>query len=269
MVSSNRRNGKYENRNWLLIRLDIPNCKTVKLSDSLKYVNKEHSSISSSNNQNELIIWIDVHSSLSSTIDYCRYSIDFSLCEYLSSMDLYSTELNIPDSTCIGSETFTFCFTGLMSLEEIEIGNENFALSNKFIVNRLNKLKKLKIGKNSFTNHKNSYGDIKSRSFLILNCEKLKSIEIGQYSFSDYAGEFELKNLPSLKSIEIGELSKSSLCFYVASFRIQGMGDFIIFTLDLPSLKTIQLGYDVFAMSMTTVIHSICEHMLSLKISPN
>ena len=56
MVSSNRRNGKYENRNWLIIQLDIPNCETVKLSDSLKYVNKEHSSISSSNNQNELII---------------------------------------------------------------------------------------------------------------------------------------------------------------------------------------------------------------------
>ena len=47
------------------------------------------------------------------------------------------------------------------------------------------------------------------------------------------------------------------------------MRDFNISTLDLPSLKTIQLGYDVFAMSLTTVIHSICEHLSSLKISPN
>ena len=210
----------------------------MKLSDSLIYVNKEHSSISSSNNQNELIIWIDVHKSLSSTIDYCRYSIDFSLCEYLSSMDLYSTELNIPDSTCIGSETFTFCFTGLMSLEEIEIGNENFALSNKFIVNRLNKLKKLKIGTNSFTNHKNSYGDIKSRSFLILNCEKLKSIEIGQYSFSDYAGEFELKNLPSLKTIRIGVIGDDSINFYYSDMIIESKYDNMNYIMNYRSPET-------------------------------
>ena len=238
----------------------------MKLSDSLKYVNRRDVSC---NNQNELIIRIDVHSSLSSIIDFCRYSIDFSICEYLSSMDLYSTELKIPDSACVSSRSFTFGFAAFLSLEKIEIGNKNFPSAATFILNRLNKLKTLEIGGNSFTNHQDSYGDIETRSFHILNCEKLKSIAIGRYSFSDYAGEFELKNLPSLKSILIGEYYKSSYCFYVASFRIQGMDDVITSTIDLPSLKTIELGYDVFAMSITTVIHSICEHLFLFKISPN
>ena len=50
----------------------------------------------------------------------------------------------------------------------------------------------------SFTQRKFFMGDDKSKSFHILNCESLESIQIGEYSFSDYAGEFELKNLPQL-----------------------------------------------------------------------
>ena len=81
------------------------------------------------------------------------------------------------------------------------------------------------IGNNSFTRNKYEYYDGKSKSFHILNCDKLKLIEIGQYSFSDYAGEFELKNLPSLKSIRIGIAGKDSINFYYSDMIIESNND--------------------------------------------
>ena len=92
-----------------------------------------------------------------------------------------------------------------------------------FIIDGLNRLITLKIGKNSFTQHKNSSGYDSSKSFHILNCESLESIEIGECSFSDYAGEFELKNLPQLQSIQIGSIGNDSCNFCHNSIVIRGM----------------------------------------------
>ena len=83
--------------------------------------------------------------------------------------------------------------------------------------------KSAKIGKNSFTQRKNGSGNDQSKSFHILNCESLESIEIGDYSFSDFAGEFELKNLTQLQSIQIGRIGWWSNNFYDSSFEIQGI----------------------------------------------
>ena len=55
-----------------------------------------------------------------------------------------------------------------------------------------------------------------SKSFHILNCESLESIEIGDRTFSDFAGGFELKNLPQLRSIQFGKYN-----FYWNSFVIR------------------------------------------------
>ena len=82
---------------------------------------------------------------------------------------------------------------------------------------------------NSFTKKKNRYGDDPSRSFSISNCVELKSIEIGRYSFSDYAGGFELVNLPKLSTIKIGEIGRyDSHNFYYSSFEIKGIIDMIL-----------------------------------------
>ena len=32
-----------------------------------------------------------------------------------------------------------------------------------------------------------------------MNCESLESIQIGEWSLKDFAGDFELKNLPQLQ----------------------------------------------------------------------
>ena len=124
--------------------------------------------------------------------------------------------------------------SSLDNLESIEIGNDCFELVQTFQIDGLNRLKSIKIGKNSFTQNNQSEriyyysssisvnSDV-NKSFHILNCESLESIQIGEYSFSDYGGEFELKNLPQLQSIQIGTIGSRSYNFPNSSFVIEGI----------------------------------------------
>ena len=129
------------------------------------------------------------------------------------------TSITIANNSCNDIDYTIFDFSRFSIVESIEIGNDCFGSVQTFKIDGLNRLKTIKIGKNSFTQQKNSsYGNNKSKSFHILNCESLESIQIGQYSFSDFAGEFELKNLPQLQSIHIGSCN-----FYNSSFEIGGI----------------------------------------------
>ena len=110
----------------------------------------------------------------------------------------------------------------LSNLESIEIGDDCFESVKTFQINGLNRLKTIKIGKNSFTQKNNSWGNDES-TFHILNCESLESIQIGEYSFSDFGGEFELKNCPQLQSIQIGTIGSDSCNFCCSSFVIRGI----------------------------------------------
>ena len=94
---------------------------------------------------------------------------------------------------------------------------------NTFKIDGLNRLKTIRIGKNSFTQKKNGDGNDSSKSFHILNCESLESIQIGKFSFSDFGGDFELKNLTQLQSIQIGTVGSWSYNFRYSSFVIRGI----------------------------------------------
>ena len=109
------------------------------------------------------------------------------------------------------------------NLESIEIGDECFERVYTLEIDGLDRLKTIKIGNNSFTQNKKAYGSNWSKSFHILNCESLESIQIGEWSFSDFAGDFELKNLPQLQSIQIGTIGRESGNFYNSSFVIRGI----------------------------------------------
>ena len=111
----------------------------------------------------------------------------------------------------------------LLNLESIEIGDDCFGSVQTFQIDGLNRLKTIKIGNYSFTHNKKYVGKDKSKSFHILNCESLKSIQIGECSFSDFAGEFELKNLPQLQSIQIGTIGSDSNNFYHSSFVLRSI----------------------------------------------
>ena len=128
----------------------------------------------------------------------------------------------IANKSCNESDYTIFDFSRFSIVESIEIGDECFGSVKTFQIEGLNRLKSLKIGKNSFT-QKNTYGFNKSKSFHILNCESLESIEIGERSFSVFAGKFELKNLPQLQSIQIGTIGSDSCNFCYSSFVIRGI----------------------------------------------
>ena len=89
-------------------------------------------------------------------------------------------------------------------LESIEIGDDCFGSVQTFKIDRLNRLKTIKIGNRSFTLKKNSWGNDKSKSFHILNCESLESIQIGEYSFLYFSGYVGINNLPQLQYISFG-----------------------------------------------------------------
>ena len=136
----------------------------------------------------------------------------------------YGTSLIVESNSCNDNQYSTFIPNDWIKL--IIIGNDCFENVNLFNIDGLNELKSLKIGEDSFT--ENRYGDNYSRSFSILNCNELESIEIGRYSFCDYAGEFELKNLPKLSTIKIGEIGSISSNFWSSSFVVKGIIDMIL-----------------------------------------
>ena len=138
-----------------------------------------------------------------------------------SDVSLQVTDLTISSNCC--NDLNALDLNRFEWLRSIEIGNDCFGSVKTFKIDGLNRLKTIKIGKNSFTQSKNSFGDDESKSFHILNCESLESIQIGEYSFSDFGGEFELKNLPQLQSIQIGTIGSDSYNFYWSSFVIRGI----------------------------------------------
>ena len=185
--------------------------------------------------------WFIQESSIEINIEYCLIDlisfIDIStqirnivplFCLEIHSFDAANTSIFIPNWSCNDNNYTIFDFSRFTLVESIEIGDDCFESVQTFKIDGLNQLKSLKIGKNSFTQLKESNwnwykADDKSKSFHILNCESLESIEIGEYSFSDFGGQFELKNLPSLQSIQIGTIGSDSYNFYCSSFVIRGI----------------------------------------------
>ena len=138
----------------------------------------------------------------------------------LANLNVQVTELVIQSNCC--NDVTEFDLSQFKRLSSLEIGDDCFGSVKTFNIDGLRSLKRLKIGKNSFTEKKNSKGEDASKSFHVLNCEQLQSIEIEPYSFSDYAGGFELKNLPSLQMIKIGSTESKSFNFNWSSFVIRG-----------------------------------------------
>ena len=174
-----------------------------------------------------LLIHIDVNESLSRLISIPLNDLN-ELDSSLSNLNIpswsFNNELNLNELN----------LNRFMNLESIEIGNECFGSIQIFEIEGLNRLQRLKIGHNSFTQLKSNdfkndlAGSIskcryESKSFHILNCKSLKVIEIGQCSFADFGGEFELRNLDNLESIKIGEIGNGSANFIWSSFNIRGI----------------------------------------------
>ena len=152
----------------------------------------------------DLISFVDISTSLYRIVPLSKNE--------LQAIDSSITSIIIPIWSCNDIDYTIFDFSRFSIIESIEIGDDCFGSVETFKIDGLNRLKTIKIGNNSFTQVKKILWDHyrkeahkginKSKSFHILNCESLESIQIGGYSFSDFAGGFELKNLPQLQSIQ-------------------------------------------------------------------
>ena len=87
----------------------------------------------------------------------------------------------------------------LISLKQIDIGNDCFEKANRFVINGFNELDGVIIGSDSFCLHEKHRYESKC---LIINCNQLNEINIEENSFKYYES-FELKNLRSLISIQL------------------------------------------------------------------
>ena len=206
--------------------IDIPNLQTVSFPDYDNpwalyptFGNVQTKSITSIFiNMNE---WIDISPILADLIPMFPNDIE--------SFDSNTTSIQIPNYSINNENYTTFNFSRFSVLEELIIGNNCFENVDIFKIDGLNELKSLKIGINSFTKEKSSWGNDDSRSFGVLNCIELESIEIGDHSFSDYGGGFELKNLPKLSTIKIGMIGGYySYNFYYSSFVVEGKIDMLL-----------------------------------------
>ena len=101
----------------------------------------------------------------------------------------YGIDLNAFDVDC------------LKGVERLVIGNDCFKKVTRFVIDGLNELKTIIIGRDSLKLDKE---DREGSKCLIMNCDRLRQIHIGYYSFFWYES-FELKDLPSLISIQLDQ----------------------------------------------------------------
>ena len=189
---------------------------SVFISDIIEFIDADHFSdfiISKSSNAEVVSSYIDMNSIPLSTIT-----------------------LNFTNNTQLGRNEYTMDLSSFSQLKSFECGDNSFNSVRKFIINGLNQLESIVIGKNSFTLSKNSYDERLNREFHVTNCSSLRELSIDRYSFSDYH-IFDLSNLPNLKSITIGSSSESFNFYYVETVEFSS----------LPSLETLELGYSSFS----------------------
>ncbi len=84
--------------------------------------------------------------------------------------------------------TFTnLDFSRFSNLQSIEVGDNSLMYVKNVKIDGLSKLEKVKIGQNSFTEHRNGHdSNSQDNSFVVKNCDSLESLSIDRYSFSNY-----------------------------------------------------------------------------------
>lgn len=167
-----------------------------------------------------MFIEIDIPPKLRQLLPNRIYHADF-----IESMESSVSSIVLPNWICNDGEFKSFDLSRFVALESVDIGNNSFSYVENFTIDGLKRLRKLKIGSNSFTQVKGNpkhFSFYEAKSFHVTNCESLKSIEIGPFSFFDFGGEFELAGLPSLRSLTIGDVKSESFNFWVVSFEVRG-----------------------------------------------
>ena len=98
-----------------------------------------------------------------------------------------------------GNDLNVFDIDCLKGITKLEIGNDCFMNITRFVIDGLNELRILIIGKKSFKLDKNSRTGSKC---VIMNCDQLGEMKFGKWSFCWYE-TLELKNLRSIRSVKL------------------------------------------------------------------
>ena len=131
--------------------------------------------------------------------------------DQLNSLNRKVSEITIPSNSMNEASLTVLDLSRFRRLKKLVIGDECFMNVKETRLTGLYYLESVVIGKNSFTRHKNSYGDNPNRHFYLKDCPKLKSLKMGRYSFSDYT------------VIEIGDLNNWSPSFNTASLELKSI----------------------------------------------
>ena len=134
------------------------------------------------------------------------------------------TELIVPSYSLNDTSLTVLDLTGFRRLTKIVIGDGCFNYVNEVKLIGMSELESVEIGKNSFTQHKNTWQITSdpNRHFYLKNCPKLKLLKMDRYSFSDYS-VIEIENVDSLEVIEIGDLNELSYNFKSASLELKSI----------------------------------------------
>ena len=142
--------------------------------------------------------------------------------DQLNSLNRKVSEITIPSNSMNEASLTVLDLSRFRRLKKLVIGDECFMNVKETRLTGLYYLESVVIGKNSFTRHKNSYGDNPNRHFYLKDCPKLKSLKMGRYSFSDYT-VIEIENVDALEVIEIGDLNNWSPSFNTASLELKSI----------------------------------------------
>ena len=135
----------------------------------------------------------------------------------LNSLNTKVSEITIPSNSLNDASLTVLDLSRFRRLKKLVIGDECFMYVNETRLTGLYYLESVVIGKNSFTQHKNSFGQDSNRHSYLKDCPKLKSLKVGRYSFSDYT-VCEIENVDALEVVEIGEIN-----FYYASLELKSI----------------------------------------------
>ena len=140
----------------------------------------------------------------------------------LNSLNTKVSEIAIPSNSLNEASLTVLDLSRFRRLKKLVIGDECFMNVKETRLTGLYYLESVAIGKNSFTQHKNSFGQDSNRHSYLKDCPKLKSLKIGRYSFSDYT-VIEIENVDALEVIEIGDLNNWSPSFNTASLELKSI----------------------------------------------
>ena len=121
-------------------------------------------------------------------------------------------ELTVSDGSCNGKEWRAFDLSLMPHLKEFIVGGNCFSNVYDVKLMGLNQLERVAIGENSFTEKSKSNNCI-SGHFYLKDCERVKELKIGRESFQEYS-VCEIDGVPSLEVIEMGAPDEGSAVFF-------------------------------------------------------